>query len=188
MFSGNGIDDYSGYDDRNASGGWYDDNYADRHPRNTAQAPTTPAPAPTTVTPPAPNGAGALDSDPAYQHTVAEVARLQAAYDEAARKVIDQLKKDSPEYRQLLGERAQANQRVEQAQEAVPAAARQAQPGPDPAKVAPAAQRKLDLNTKITQMEQEAIRKDPEASAARKALEDATAQLTALRRAAGATR
>ena len=185
-FFGDGVDNYSGFDDRNANGGWYDDNYTDRHPRN--PAPATPAPAPTSVTPAAPNAAASLESDPAYQQAVAEVARQQAAYDEASRKVLDQLKKDSPEYRQLLDERAQANQRVEQAQEAVPAAARVPQAGPDPAKVAPAAQRKLDLNTKITQMEQEAIRKDAQASAARKALEDATAQLTALRRAAGVTR
>jgi hypothetical protein len=178
-FYGNGVDDYSGWDDR---GGWNDGATEARRRDRAADAverenPATTAPP---VTPPAAGaGAAALNADPTYREALAEAARLQARYDAASRKVLDDLKTTSPDYRELLAQRERADGRVDAAQAS-------SVQGVDPSKVAPAAQRKLELNSKITQMEQDAIRRDPQASAARKALEQANARVTAMRRAAGA--
>ena len=182
-YYGNGIDDYSGWDDDIGddarTAGWQDDRYDERRRDRSAEGPAT------TTTPPANPAAGqgaaaaALNADPAYRQALADVARLQSRYDEASRKVLGRLKEDNAEYRRLLEFRDRAEDRVDAAQAASAA-------GTDPAKVAPAAQRKLEINTRITQLEQEAIRQDPEASAARKALEEANARVAAMRQAAGA--
>jgi hypothetical protein len=178
-FFGDRMDDFDGwYGD---TGGWYDDNYDEtrRADRTATETPDysqpTPAPVPA-------QGAAALEADPAYRDLVAEVARLQAKFDEASRSVIERLKKDNADYREWLAKLDAADDTVE---------ARQASSrlgGPDPAKVAPAAQQKLDIKSKITRMEQDAIRNDPEASAARQKVEEATARLNAMRKAAGVTR
>jgi hypothetical protein len=180
-FFGSGVDNFSGWYD--GAGGWYDDNYDEtRRSDRAANTPANPEPAPAPAPAPAPGqGAAALDVDHAYRQLVADVARLQARYDDAVRKVLERLKKDNADYRELLAQRDRADERVE----AVQASSKL---GPDPAKVAPAAQRKLDIKSRITQMEQDAIRNDPEASAARKDLEQATAKLSAARKSAAPAR
>jgi uncharacterized protein YdcH (DUF465 family) len=179
-FYGNGVDDYSGWDDDTGAGGWHDERYAEgRRERRAADERESTDPG--TATPPAAvsgQGAAALSADPVYRQALADAGRLQARYDEASRRVLDELKRNNAQYRQLLERRDRADDRVDAAQAS-------SVQGTDPAKVAPAAQRKLEINSRITQMEQEAIRQDPEASAARRALEEANARVAAMRRAAG---
>ena len=53
---------------------------------------------------------------------------------------------------------------------------------PSPQTVTPAAQKKLDINSRITRMEQDAIAADPQASAAKAKVVELNEKLTALRK------
>jgi hypothetical protein len=114
---------------------------------------------------------------PAYNQAMVEFKAAQAAYDDAVARVMDRLRRD-PEYQRLVAQRDHAENRVE----AVQAGARIA---PNPDRVLPAAQQKLQVSSKVTKMEQDAIAADPQASAAKAKLVEANEKLAALRKQAG---
>lgn len=114
-----------------------------------------------------------LQGSPSYRQAVADLAKAQAAYDAASAKALEKLKQD-PKYKQLVQRRDQAEDKVE----AVQAAARI----PSPAQVTPAAQKKLDLSSQVTRMEQDAIANDPQAAAAKNKLIDLNAQVQTLKK------
>jgi hypothetical protein len=153
--------------------------YNNQETANNSSAPATPAPAnvPSALPPtPAQDQAKAknqLEAAPSYRQAVAELAKAQAAYDTASAKALDKLKKN-PEYQALIKQRDQAEDKVE----AVQASAKI----PSPAQVTPAAQKKLDVNSKITRMEQDAIQNDPEAAAAKSRIVDLNAQVQTYRK------
>jgi hypothetical protein len=142
-------------------------------PSVTPTAPTVPG----TATPSSPADQAAaqngLEAMPNYRQAVAELAKAQAAYDSASVKALEELKKN-PDYQALVRQRDHAEDKVE----AVQAGARV----PSPAQVTPAAQKKLDVSSKITRMEQDAINANPQAAAAKARLIDINAQLTTLRK------
>jgi hypothetical protein len=163
------------YDDN----GYYGDGYraaddSDRYDR-VAPPPTPATPSPTQEQA---RAANALQGMPAYNQAMVEFKSAQAAYDDAVARVMDRLRQD-PEYKRLVAQRDRADDRVE----AVQAGARIA---PNPDRVLPAAQQKLQVSSKITRMEQDAIAADPQASAAKAKLVAANEKLAALRKQAGA--
>ncbi|HEY7120457.1 MAG TPA: hypothetical protein VH475_27990 [Tepidisphaeraceae bacterium] len=121
----------------------------------------------------------AVQGLPEYNQAMLELKQAQAAYDAASTRVLEQLKRNNPQYRELLNERDHAKDKVEAEQ----AAARI--PGtnvPDAAQVAPAAKQKLDVSARVTKLEQDALAADPQASAARAKLVEANERLSALRK------
>lgn len=109
-----------------------------------------------------------LEAAPSYRQAVAEMAKAQAAYDAASARVLEKLKKD-PAYQALVQQRDHAEDKVE----AVQASAKV----PNPEQVTPIAQKKLDVSSKITRMEQDAIQADPDAAAAKSRLVNLNAQV-----------
>jgi uncharacterized protein YdcH (DUF465 family) len=159
--------------------------------RETARAEPTPPPLPPAVDPadttsPTQEQARALnqlEAMPEYRRALAELQQAQTELDAITQRVLDKLKANDADYQALLSERDRAADQVE----AVQAAARI----PAPAEVTPAAQRKLDLKSRITKKEQAAIAADPEARAARARVTEANERVTAMRqqaRGAGAAR
>jgi hypothetical protein len=118
-----------------------------------------------------------LEGMPEFRQLTAELGRAQAAYDAAAARVIDKLKK-TPEYQDLMRQKESAEDRVE----AVQAGAKI----PNPQTVTPEAQRKMNLSAAITKMEQQAIAADPQASSAKRAVQELNDRLVALRKQAQA--
>lgn len=176
-FSGNSywwppMDDY---------GNPYDYDNPNRHPSDEGAASSIPPEPP--VTPPdtsAPTEDQAkalneLEASPGYRLALADLKLAQSDFDAARQRVLDKLK-DDPEYRALIDERDHAEKHVEAAQ----ASARIL----NPEAVTPAAQRKLDLNAKITRMEQAALDADPDARAAQVRLVKTKARVTAMRQGA----
>jgi len=165
--------------------GYYDNGYSDndrydddnRYDR-VASPPTPPTPSPTQEQA---RAANALEGMPAYNQAMVEYKAAQAAYDDAVARVMDRLRRD-PEYQRLVAQRDRADDRVE----AVQAGARIAPTGSTPERVLPAAQQKLQVSSKVTKMEQDAIAADPQASAAKAKLVEANEKLAALRKQAGA--
>jgi hypothetical protein len=162
-YYGNGYpgDGYRAADDYN------NDNRYDR----VASPPTPPTPSPTQEQA---RAANALQGSSAYTQAMADFKAAQAAYDDAVARVMDRLRRD-PEYQRLVAQRERADERVG----AVQAGAR-IEPNPD--RVLPAAQQKLQISSKVTKMEQDAIAADPQASAAKAKLVEANERLTALRK------
>jgi len=141
-------------------------------PAAQAQNVPTPGSAPT----PAQDQAKAtnqLEGSPSYRQAVAELAKAQAAYDAASAKALEKLKKN-PDYQALIQQRDHAEDKVE----AVQASAKI----PSPEQVTPIAQKKLDLSSKITRMEQNAIQSDPDAAAAKSRVVDLNAQVQTLKK------
>jgi hypothetical protein len=118
-----------------------------------------------------------LEGMPEFRQLTAELGRAQAAYDAAAARVLDKLKK-SQEYQDLVRQKDHAEDRVEAVQAGATI--------PNPDAVTPAAQRKLNLSAQITKMEQQAIAADPQASTAKRAVQEINDRLTALRKQAQA--
>jgi hypothetical protein len=178
-FSGNSAWMPTVFNDGYYDNGYYGDDYRaddrDRYDR-AVSPPTPPTPSPTQEQA---RAANALQGMPAYNQAMVEFKSAQAAYDDAVARVTDRLRQD-PEYRRLVAERDRAGDRVE----AVQAGARIA---PNPDRVLPAAQQKLQVSSKITKMEQDAIAADPQASAAKAKLVEANEKLTALRKQAEAS-
>jgi uncharacterized protein YdcH (DUF465 family) len=110
---------------------------------------------------------------PEYRQALAELQQAQAEYDRISQDVLERLKKGDGDYRELLAQRDHAEDQVE----AVQAAARI----PAPAAVTPAAQKKLDLKSKITRKEQAALAADPQARAAKARVTEANERVTAMR-------
>jgi hypothetical protein len=108
---------------------------------------------------------------------VAELKKAQNAYESASARALEKVKSD-PQYQTLVKQRDQAADQVE----AVQAGAKI----PSPERATPAAEKKLDLSTKITRMEQDAIAADPQASAAKARMVDLNERLTAMRKQAQA--
>jgi hypothetical protein len=146
----------------------------DQQANNGGTAPAAPAqnmPTPGSAPTPAQDQAKStnqLEAAPSYRQAVADMAKAQAAYDSASAKVLEKLKTD-PKYQSLIQQRDHAEDKVE----AVQAAAKI----PSPEQVTPIAQKKLDLSSKITHMEQDAIQADPDAAAAKSRLVDLNAQV-----------
>ena len=157
-YAGNDNDGYVGRDD-------------DRYDR---VAPTTPSPAQNQA-----QSTNALQGMPAYSQALVEFKAAQQAYEDASARVLAKLRKD-PQYQRLVAERDRAEDHVEAAQAS-------ARIPPNPERVTPAAQRKLNVSSKITNMEQDAIAADPEASAAKAKMVEANARLSALRKQAEAS-
>lgn len=136
---------------------------------------TTPTPPADTPGPAVEQGRAlnSLEATPAYAQLVAEARKAQAAYDAASVRVLEKLKSD-PNYQALLKERDRAEEQVE----AVQAGAR----FPNPEKVTPAAQRKLEISARVTRMEQDALAADPQASQAKARLVELTEQVKAARK------
>jgi hypothetical protein len=173
-------------DDRDYYGsGYYDDDY--RGPGTEGSAGVNnanyPPPAPIPTGPSAgpiqdqARSINQLEGMPEYRQLTAELGRAQAAYDAAAGRVLDKLKKDEA-YQRLLQQKEHAEDRVE----AVQAGAKI----PNPDAVIPEAQRKMNTSAAITKMEQQAIAADPQASAAKRAVQEINDRLTALRKQAQA--
>jgi hypothetical protein len=99
-----------------------------------------------------------LESLPEYSRAMVELKQAQSVYDTASRRALEKLK-SNPQYQALLKERDELQDEVE----AVQASAKI----PSPQTVTPAAQKKLDINSRITRMEQDAIAADPQASMAK---------------------
>jgi hypothetical protein len=116
-----------------------------------------------------------LEASPEYRLALADLKLAQSDFDAARRRVLDKLK-DNREYQTLIDERDHAAKHVEAAQ----ASARI----PTPEAVTPAAQRKLDINAKITRIEQAALDADPDARAAQERLVKTKARVTAMRQGA----
>jgi uncharacterized protein YdcH (DUF465 family) len=114
-----------------------------------------------------------LESLPEYSRAMVELKQAQSVYETASRRAIEKLK-SNPQYQALLKERDELQDEVE----AVQASAKI----PSPQTVTPAAQRKLDVNSRITRMEQDAIAADPHASAAKAKVVELNEKLTALRK------
>jgi hypothetical protein len=115
-----------------------------------------------------------LEGMPEYRQLVAELKKAQNEYETASRRAIEKVK-SNPEYQALVKERDKAQSQVE----AVQASAKI----PPPAeRVTPAAEKKLDVSTRITRMEQDAIAADPQASAAKARMVDLNERLTAMRK------
>jgi hypothetical protein len=108
-----------------------------------------------------------------------EFQSAQQAYEDTSARILAKLRKD-PEYQRLVAERDRAEDHVEAVQAG-------AKIPPSPERVTPAAQRKLNVSSKITKMEQDAIAADPEASAAKAKMVEANARLSALRKQAEAS-
>ena len=101
-------------------------------------------------------------------------------YDRISQDVLAKLKTGDADYRALLEQKDHAEDQVE----AVQASARI----PAPEAVTPAAQKKLDLKSKITRKEQAALAADPQARAAKARLTEANEHVNAMRQQArGAT-
>jgi hypothetical protein len=173
-FSGNSywwppMEDYGNpYDYDNQNRRPYDEGTASTLP------PETPATPPDT-SPPTLEQAKALnqlEASPDYRLALADLKLAQHDYDSARDRVLEKLKKN-PEYQALVEKRDHAAEHVE----AVQAAARI----PNPESVTPAAQRKLDINAKVTRMEQAALDADPSAHAAEETLVKAKARVAAMR-------
>ena len=114
-----------------------------------------------------------LESLPDYSRAMVELKQAQSVYDTASRRAIEKLK-SNPQYQALLKERDELQDEVE----AVQASAKI----PSPQTVTPAAQKKLDINSRITRMEQDAIAADPQASAAKAKVVELNEKLTAMRK------
>ena len=114
-----------------------------------------------------------LESLPEYSRAMVELKQAQSVYDTASRRALEKLK-SNPQYQALLKERDELQEEVE----AVQASAKI----PSPQTVTPAAQKKLDINSRITRMEQDAIAADPQASAAKAKVVALNEKLTALRK------
>ncbi len=143
---------------------------------STPAAPAQNVPTPGRAPTPAQDQAKAtnqLEGSPSYRQAVAQLAKVQAAYDAASAKALEKLKKN-PEYQALIQHRDHAQDKVE----AVQASAKI----PSPEQVTPIAQKKLDLNSKITRMEQDAIQSDPDAAAAKSKVVDLNAQVQTLKK------
>ncbi|MDB5320325.1 MAG: hypothetical protein JWN40_1956 [Phycisphaerales bacterium] len=110
---------------------------------------------------------------PEYRRALAELQQAQTELDAISTRVLDKLKTGDADYQALLNERDRAEDRVE----AVQAAARV----PSPEAVTTAAQKKLDLKSRITKKEQAAIAADPEARAAKARVTEANERVTAMR-------
>jgi hypothetical protein len=153
------------------------DNYVERdEDRYDRVAPTTP-----TVPTPAQDQAqstNALQGMPAYSQALVEFKAAQQTYEDASARVLAKLRKD-PEYRRLLAQRDRAEDRVEAVQAG-------AKIPPSVEQVTPAARHKLEVSSKVTKMEQDAIAADPEAAAAKAKMVEANARLSALRKQAEA--
>jgi hypothetical protein len=113
-----------------------------------------------------------LEASPDYRLALADLKLAQSDYESARARVLDKLK-ENEKYQSLVKERDRAAEHVEAAQ----AAARI----PDPQAVTPSAQWKLDINAKITRMEQAALDADPDAHAAQEKLVKAKARVAAMR-------
>lgn len=147
------------------------DNQQAANGSSTPAAPAQNVPTPGGAATPAQDQAKAvnqLEAAPSYRQAVADMAKAQAAYDSASGKALEKLKKN-PEYQALVKQRDHAEDKVE----AVQAAAKI----PSPAQVTPIAQQKLNVSSKITHMEQDAIQADPDAAAAKSRLVDLNAQV-----------
>jgi uncharacterized protein YdcH (DUF465 family) len=114
-----------------------------------------------------------LEAMPEYRRALAELQQAQTELDTVSTRVLDKLKTGDADYQALLNERDRAEDRVE----AVQAAARV----PSPEAVTPAAQKKLDLKSRITKKEQAAVAADPEARAAKARVAEANERVTAMR-------
>jgi uncharacterized protein YdcH (DUF465 family) len=110
---------------------------------------------------------------PEYRQALAELQQAQSEYVRISADVLDKLKKGDAEYQTLLAQRDRAEDQVE----AVQASARI----PAPEAVTPAAQKKLDLKSKITRKEQSALAADPQARAAKARLTEANERVNAMR-------
>jgi uncharacterized protein YdcH (DUF465 family) len=152
--------------------GTYDSDTAQNQP---APPPPTP-PNPADTTSPTQDQAKALnqlEGMPEYRQALAELQQAQSEYVRISADVLDKLKKGDAEYQTLLAQRDRAEDQVE----AVQASARI----PAPEAVTPAAQKKLDLKSKITRKEQSALAADPQARAAKARLTDANERVNAMR-------
>ena len=116
---------------------------------------------------------------PEYRQLMADLKKAQNEYEAASQRALEKVK-SNPEYQALVKQRDQAQDTVE----AVQASAKI----PNPDRVTPAAEKKLDLSTKITRMEQDAIAADPQASAAKARMVDLNERLTAMRKQAQGAR
>ena len=164
-----------GYDGNNNDGyvGRDDDRY-DRVAPTTPSVPATPSPAQIQA-----QSTNALQGMPAYSQAMVEFNAAQQAYQNASARVLAKLRKE-PEYQRLVADRDRAEDHVEAVQAG-------ANIPPNPERVTPAAQHKLNVSSKITKMEQDAIAADPEASAAKARMVEANARLSALRKQAEAS-
>jgi hypothetical protein len=106
---------------------------------------------------------------------MAEMKKAQAAYDSASQRALEKLKSD-PNYQELVRQRDHLGDKVE----AVQASAKI----PSPEQVTPAAQQKLDVSSRVTRMEQDAISADPTAKAAKDRMVELNEKLTAMRKGA----
>jgi len=162
-----GYDGNDGYTERN------DDRY-DRVAPPTPTVPANPTPAQEQA-----QSTNALQGMPAYSQALVEFKAAQQAYEDASARVLAKLRKD-PEYQRLLNQRDHAADRVEAVQAG-------AKIPPSVERVTPAAQQKLEVSSKVTKMEQDAISADPEAAAAKARMVEANARLSALRKQAEAS-
>jgi hypothetical protein len=159
----------------------YDDDNVNRRRSDEGTAsslPPEPPPAPPDTSAPTLDQAKAineLEASPDYRLALADLKLAQSDFDSARQRVLDKLK-ENEEYQALIKQRDHAAEHVEAAQ----ASARI----PNPEAVTPAAQHKLDINAKITRMEQSAIDADPDARAAQERLVKAKARVTAMRQGA----
>jgi hypothetical protein len=136
--------------------------------------PATPSPAQVQA-----QSTNAVQGMPAYSQALVEFKAAQQAYEDASARVLAKLRKD-PEYQRLVARRDRAEDRVEAAQAG-------AKIPPSAERMTPAAQQKLNVSSKITNMEQDAIAADPEAAAAKAKMVEANARLSALRKQAEAS-
>jgi hypothetical protein len=160
-----------GYDDNNNDGyASRDDDRYDHVAPTTPNVPATPSPAQST---------NAVQGMPAYSQALVEFKAAQQAYEDASARVLAKLHKD-PEYQRLVAQRDRAEERVAAVQAG-------AKIPPSAERVIPAAQQKLNVSSKITNMEQDAIAADPEAATAKGRMVEANARLSALRKQAEAS-
>lgn len=157
------------YDRRND--GYYPDSTASSGTRT----PAADLPTPTQVQAQSVNQ---LEGIPEYRQLVAELKKAQNEYEAASRRAVEKVK-STQEYQALLKQRDQAENQVEAVQAG-------AKIPPSAERVTPAAERKLNVSSKITRMEQDAIAADPQASAAKAHMVDLNERLTAMRKQAQA--
>jgi len=165
--------------------GWYRDDDGggasadDYTPPSNNTPPVAPPADTTTPTQEQARALNALEANPDYRAALADLKKAEAEYASASASVIAKLKKESPEYRALVKERDDAKEEVE----AVQASAKI----PNPESVTPAAQKKLDVKSEITRMEQDAIARDPRASEAKAKVAELSARVAAMRQEARGT-
>ena len=172
-YYGGGYRDDEDDDDYYRSRGRYDEGRYDR------VAPTPAAAAAPSAAQEQARSVNAGEGMPAYSQAMLEFKAAQSAYEAASERVLAKLRED-PGYRRLVAQRDRKTGEVEavQAGAKVPPAAS--------GQVLSAAQEKLNVSSKVTRMEQDAIAADAEASAAKAKMVEANERLSALRKQAEA--